>query len=939
MRKLIFFISFLFSNYLFGQIESNTDVQQEEVNGIIDFVISHERLVENIDPSTLTSLPIGIVREIGATRYIIAIDSAIFKPTGAYFNAYFAVEFPGTNKRICFAAKNIKFNPQGVIGGEQSKLFLVSEHQFKISPKIDLHLIPDGRNYVEWNCEGYSNINLSGSFEFSEDWFKPINNSPAPVKANFEIHTEDIHNIITSVSFTPFTLKGLNDWEFSVTNAVVDMSELSNYPSQVFPTDYQFPFVNSPSFWTGFYLKNILIKLPKEFSKHNQPTQIVGQNLLIDQTGFTGIVDVQNIFNIDEASMSGWGFSLDNFGVSFISNRLVGGNMGGKIKIPATDNGINYTANISYHPILQRSDYQFILSPIENISFDALSAKVDIHQTSIIDIRLQNGQFKPKAILNGDISFLHENASTKKLQFQHLTFETEAPYLTNGIFSLTGSENDSENKLARFNISISNIGLITSNTYPKIGMKVGLNFLDAGSNSLSAETNIAFGAKVNETNGNQSWSFDKVSVNQIKLRVQTSPFYVNGLINFIDNDPLFGDGFAGQLYFRLPGIIEDSISMNAQFGNTSFRYFYFDGYFPFNIDLGNIKITRLGGGLYYHMRPINNAPSQFFGNLQTPPNTNAHRTKYLPDETIGIGFKAGVNFQSKASEKAFNGDALMEIAFQSAGGLDFIRLIGNAYMMATVAERNSKPAPVRGQVEITYDHINKIFDASLSAIVKATGVNGNALTKIHIEREDWFIAVGRPSQPAQLSLVGLPTTSSYILVGTELEPMAPVPSQVASLVGSNGLDHQRDETALANASGFAAGIRFYGSYNSDEDNEGKFRVYTQFAYGIGFDMMLANYGPNAHCTNSTTQVGLNGWVASGQLFAYLQGQLGVRGTILKKDFDILIISGTVTAILGGKLPNPAYAYGAIVVQYSILGVLNGSFDFNFKVGSECTIVN
>lgn len=938
MQKTITFFFLLLVNILSAQNES-TDEKQQEVLRIIDFVESRGKLVDQIDANALTSLPIGIVREIGATRYIIAIDSAIFKPTGAYFNAYFAIEFPNTDKRVCFAGKNIKFNPQGVIGGEQSKLVLVSEHQFKISPKINLHLIPDGKNYVEWNCEGFSSLNLSGNFEFSEDWFIPANNSPAPVSANFEIHTDDIHNFITSVSFTPFTLKGLNDWTFSVTNAVVDMSELSNHPSQLFPNDYQFPFVNAPSFWTGFYLQNVNIKLPEEFSRNHQPTHIVGENLLIDQTGFTGKIAVQNVFTLEEGNMSGWGFSLNNLGVSFLSNRLVGGNMGGKIKLPATNNGLDYSAVISYHPLQQRSDYQFLLSPAENISFDAFSAKVDIHSSSTIDIRLQSGKFLPKAILNGKITMGHENASTQPLEFQNLTFETNAPYLTNGIFSLNGVESDTENKVAGFKISISNIGLITSNTYPKIGMKVGLNFSDAGSNSLSAETNIAFGAKVNEVSGNQSWSFDRVSINQIKLRVQTSPFYINGLINFIDNDPLFGDGFAGELYFKIPGIINDSIRMNAQFGNTTFRYFYFDGYFPFNIDLGNIKITRLGGGMYYHMRPVFNIPSQFFGNLQSPPNTNAHRTKYLPDESISLGFKAGVNYEYFKSEKALNGDALFEIAFQSGGGLDFVRFIGNAYMMASVVERNNKPAPIQGQVEIIYDHLHKIFDASLNATVRAKGMNGNALTKIHIEPDNWFIAVGRPSQPAQLSIAGLGNAASYVLVGTELEPMASPPVQVASLVADNGLDNQRNESALANASGFAAGIRFYGGYSSDEDKDGKFRVYSSFSYGVGFDMMLANYGPNAHCTNSTDQVGFNGWVASGQLFAYLQGQLGVRGTILKKDFNILIISGSVAALLGGKLPNPAYAYGAIVVQYSILGVLNGSFDFNFKVGNDCTIVN
>jgi hypothetical protein len=104
-------------------------------------------------------------------------------------------------------------------------------------------------------------------------------------------------------------------------------------------------------------------------------------------------------------------------------------------------------------------------------------------------------------------------------------------------------------------------------------------------------------------------------------------------------------------------------------------------------------------------------------------------------------------------------------------------------------------------------------------------------------------------------------------------------------------------------------------------------------------MMLTNYGANAHCSGSSDQVGLNGWVASGQLYCYLQGGIGIKGKALGADFDISVLSGSVAAILAGKLPKPSYLTGALACQYSILGIINGNFNFDFELGSICSIIN
>lgn len=109
-----------------------------QVYALHDEVSDPSKQVGNINPDSLPSLPIGLVKEINGTKYIIAIDSAEFTPQGAYFNAYMALEFPGAEHPIAFAAKHIKFNPKGVVGGELAKLQLVSEHTLSLGPNSEL---------------------------------------------------------------------------------------------------------------------------------------------------------------------------------------------------------------------------------------------------------------------------------------------------------------------------------------------------------------------------------------------------------------------------------------------------------------------------------------------------------------------------------------------------------------------------------------------------------------------------------------------------------------------------------------------------------------------------------------------------------------------------------------------------------------------------------
>jgi len=293
--------------------EQKSDPEIDRVISIVNKVEENNNFIDRLSPDSNAKLPFGIIKQLGAARYTIAIDSMRFLPQGAFFSAYAAIDFPGTLKKLAFRGSHIKFNPSGVIGGNQARLYLASNHIIRINSTVSLHLQGNNQNWVEWDCGGFKAINLVGQFVFKKNKIIP-DESQTPdtvVTAAFRIYTEDIHNFITQIDMTPFKINGLDDWSFKVTNATVDMSTLSNVANMTFPVGYNNPNNLTSQMWTGFYLQSLKIKLPQELSKTAHRTEININNLLIDNMGLTGLFKVNNLFSTNEGSMSGWDFSID----------------------------------------------------------------------------------------------------------------------------------------------------------------------------------------------------------------------------------------------------------------------------------------------------------------------------------------------------------------------------------------------------------------------------------------------------------------------------------------------------------------------------------------------------------------------------------------------------------------------------------------------------
>ncbi|HTL80172.1 MAG TPA: hypothetical protein VL651_00630 [Bacteroidia bacterium] len=953
MRTTLLLILLLLHSFLPAQSDSVIDPAQSFVLSVLNKVESEDRIAGNMDPNQQNNLPIGIVKEIGATRYIIAIDSAEFHSANAQFSAYMALEFPGSTQKICFEARDIGFNPKGVMPGPQSKLLLVSEHRISLGPKVTMVLKPDGYNYVEWDCNGFEAVNLKGYFEFDPGMIYPdpsAAGSDSVVRASFQIHTGDIHNFIVQTAIAPFCIRGVKDLSFSVLDATADFSELANAPNMNFPQGYDLANCNGdPLVWTGFYMRQFRVKLPKELGHAGVRPEILASNLLIDNSGVSGSFSATNLITTKTGSMNGWGFSVNSIGVSLCSNQVNGGNMSGYIDLPICKNdSLQYAALLSENLQTHELDYAFAISPSDTMHAEVLCASLKLLPTSHIAVIKTNGKLKPTAILNGNFTLNNTNAKAKGLEFQQLTLSSDAPVLQSGTFSLV-SAFPQNSSLAGFGYSLSEVTVGNLNAQPAIRFKAGMNFTDGDTSGFNISVQGGFTVMtqtetVNDPNGEGNatkvkWEFDRVRVDNVSIACNTSNVHLNGGIAFMENDPVYGNGFSGSISMSIEKVLPTPATSRVWFGRANgVRYFYVDASVPATFPVtGGISIYRFMGGLYYHMHRQGNTQLEnqlYSSNFGSSP-------AYIPDPNASLGIRAGVTLGTTGNPRPCNGDVALEIAFNTNGGVDFLRFDGTVYFMTSVADRQGKlPAqlPAVASMVALFDFQNNAIHAVMAEQIHVPGISSSGQAVIHFDPQTWYIYIGRPQNRVNVSVVGVANLSAYFETGSVVDPMPPPPSQVTSVVTANGLNDQRDENALQNAGGFLFGAGMNMGF-TDTIGFDHFGIYFSIGAGAGFDIMILDYGSHVHCQNSTDVVGFNGWVAGGQVYAYLQGAVGLECEYAHTHYQFTILSLSAAAILQTRLPNPSWVGGAVGCDYDVLGgVISGHVDLSFDTGEQCAIV-
>lgn len=931
---------------------------------------------------TPTIMPIEISKEISGNIYTIIIDRITLGTSGCTFDAFLVITDQKSGQKIVFQGLNIGFNPNGSIG--ESNLSLASEVEIRISnaAKLIIHGTPE--TYVAWDCSGFSGMGVDASVEFCREFLTPLDSNTyevlpesdsTRVQAHFAINIPAWGDFEADMSIDPFAVTKAEHIKWIIDGAHLDFSDISSPDDIEFPEIYTSPFVSNgvaSDQWKGFHLKQLTAILTNQMSDDTSTITFTVEDMIIDDRGFTGeLLVATTLVSLEDGNIGGWPFSIDTLHIAIVANNLASGGISGLLNVPVFESASDPDPDVTYKDCFSyKAQFTSGGGALFVVSTDNNDLKAPLFKAGQIvleknsSIIMQTSDDGPEifAHLNGSLNIQSSGGSIfgfdlDSIHFQGFEISNVSPYFSPGLWSLPGGI---DINIGGFHASVDAIRLVKGDNEEEAAFTSDMAIEVAGDNLdvfASATTSII--GKLQVVDERQKWVFDRVKVDQILVDATIKGNRIRGGLLFYEEDPIFGKGFRGILKLDI-NALKAEVDALAQFGRhpSGYKYFLVDALASFDngIGAGTFKIKGLGGGLYHRMSRDASASNPIPSFASPAPSLTELGESlsgiiYLPDSTRGIGFKATIVFVTGGVEKAFNGNATFEISFNSGGGIAEILLEGNARFMAdidfgqepTYADNASSPplpssgVPLSAYVHIKFDFNNDILDGDLNVFLntpafQGKGPNGQMVwAKLYFSKKEWYVHIGTPSNPCGVVFLvpGVGSTgevTAYLNIGTRMEPMPPLPPEVYELTGAI-----KPHARRSSGKGFAFGAAFKFSTPTL-----KFLIIeATLVVGAGFDVLIQDYG-NAVCHHSGEKPGINGWYASGQVFAYLKGEVGVRalGAYIK------VLELGVAAALQARLPNPVWLHGAFGVRYSVLsGLISGNVRFRFTIGQICELVD
>lgn len=573
------------------------------------------------------------------------------------------------------------------------------------------------------------------------------------------------------------------------------------------------------------------------------------------------------------------------------------------------------------------------------------------------------------------------------LAFQNFKIQTKArPYLS--IKYMGFKDTIALPKIAGFQLGFYDI---KAKIYEDDRAEIGFNsFLNLDRSGIKGDVKLRIIGKLDDGDY-LKWKFDKIEVDAVKIDVKRKNFEFYGELNFFREDPVYGKGLSGKLKLYAESL-KIELEAKGLFGRKDdFRYWYVDAFGKPNSNKSNkaLQILELGGGVYHHMRKAG---------MEEKERHSMSGINYQPDIDTEFGFKAMAAFKVKKSA-TFTGLFAIEMSFNSpsaGGGLSRLGFYGGAALMTNdggsggedsgssafgtvegmqkkLAEKEKTlpnfssmsidkegikyfsthvfPDILTGnekfaaQLAVDLDFRNDtywgMFDVflNLGTIRGAGEKNRLGYIEFYDSPNDWYIYIGTPTK--RFGVAGIPigpfdaSFDLYFMVGTILEPAAlPKPEviDILNLSGDELLFGRNFESQLAQGTGYA-----FGAYVEIGKSFDWGIIYASVRAGVGFDIMIKDFG-DAHCKGRPGPIGMDGWYATGQLYSFLQGEIGAQIKIFGMKKKVPILKAGIAVLAQGQLPNPWFVKGYAGVKISVLGVVTIQARLKVIIGEECEIV-
>lgn len=990
------FLFILFVNQVYAQETSPTGQTRLELGkGLFEAIEQNGAFVENLSHSRQRILPVGLKRVVNNIEITIAIDKVIFHPEYSELSVFAKAVIPQADtkdgKTLFFGARGIKLSNEGSIIGE-ANLALLQDIEIPFNNGAMSLLLKgeydsntgnsNSKTYMSIDCKGFKEIGLDAEVRFPTTLLKRADtgtqHADSVVSGSFKTVISGWNDLIATISLPPFHIVGLDGFIFSLQNVTFDFSDVRNDPSIHFPDGYEQKYMipGATALWRGVYAESLEITLPEQFKGiGGEATRFSSHHLLIDDNGISGLFTAENILAFNQGDASGWNFSVRTFRLELEANKLTEAGFAGDIGLPfkGKNNKLGYQAIIQ-----ENNEYLMQVNAADSLDFSIFNAKATILPHSYLTMHVVNNRFKPEALLHGYMEMAHSEdssvpASIPRVEFRSLSLKTESPYVSVAYLGYSGKAT-----LGNFPISISELSMKSDGEQAQLSARADITLAKG---MFAGKTRLTFSASLKEHENKKRWRYDGTRVDMIGIDTSIAEtIHLKGEIGWQRNDPVYGDGFSGNLDVGIKKPLKINVGMKGRFGKMEdYQYWFVEGELisPHGIPVaGPLSLKGFSGAVTHRMTGTDTHATTGGEAFST--------TEYVPDRDSGLGLKAAVllNIGSIA-----HGEACFDINFSNRGGLNFAGFYGfaefsgkklktsgltekyNAILKRELGQQAELgklkqfepdkaagmvcPKPeelnygISGSLGIQYDFRNHSLHARTELMINAAGGfiqgvgSGNKAGwgVMHIDPDEWYLHLGSPDDRLGLRLtlgnILSVRSGSYLMSGSRIPAMPPPPVEVADILHEDlsRLALGRNMDALGLAKGFA-----FGSDFQVKTGEISFlMLYANFMAGLGFDIMLKDYG-EAECRGRSGAVGLDGWYARGQAYAYLQGELGVKVNLWFLKMKFPIIKGGAATLMQAMLPNPAFFKGYLGVDINVLGLVKGNVRFKLAIGEECNLI-
>ncbi len=923
-------------------------------------------------------LPLALINNKGGLEYNIYLDNIVLTPQGAKLDAYFVFTVPDSPtdrpKKLVFEAHDVTFGTNGVQSGE---LQLKSQIEIRMNNNAKLIIKPTGETKVRWNCDGFENMSLDLAVEVCRNLIIPLDDNleelPDDERYRIDILVDiaswsDIYIAINQDSTAkpkPFAIAGYTDLKWEVSNLVFDFSDKRSAEVEL-PSEYNITGDNSDNItdnnnfsenWKGVYFGGLTVHFPSSFSATGEMQTVGVQHLMIDAQGVSGIVTAPGLLDLETGTLGGWKFSIDEFYLTIVRNKLQSAGMNGYLNVPIFKSDMEYTATYG-----AGNYYDFTVKPHSDMRMGLFVADVVLDNNSNVEVTSDNGDVLAVATLNGEIKpdDIAGNISLKlpSITFTGMKVSNQDPLFESGVWEM--SDASVSTKLWGFGINLSQIKMISPNQN-EVGLSFHIDLTLVDALKINANGGFDIIGKLNyDQLGRQEWNYDRAKINELGINVEFSAGHIIGSLKTFEGDNKWGKGFQGFVDMEFSKV--GNMKALALFGKTDYnatndeyRYFLVDALAELNkgIPVGPLSIDGFAGGVSYHMSKNMTGADMFKPIPESIPplGTSLSGVQYTPNDSLGLGLKAGAMFSMANNKEIVNGTVNFGILFNDVnnsgrGGINSISFDGAAKMMASLdfvpmpplADQSAKPemnATLSGYVHFDYNFNNNEFHGAIKAFMDSyghflTGAGTNYKmvdTEIYFGSDTWYIYIGTPSDRCgvnvQLPVIGTAKLTAYLDVGKKVPNMPPLPRNVRAIASKV----KPNQTFRNSGAGFVFGASLDIAAALDVGiGQANLKA------GLGFDLMMRHF-ENAHCAGTSDygeNIGIGGWYAMGQMWAYLEGNLTIKG--------INVMKAGIAGVLQAQLPNPFFAQATLGVKVKIWRF---KFHKNMKVelGDYCTIVS